>query len=244
MSSHSPLPHAAAAGLMRRPLGQPRTAPRAHSKASRCCQLPDTAPRTVFAPHYWPGSASRSAAAEMERVLDGTLQRFAPLLSPPAQWERHYQVSLAPVWETKMIGAGRVMRILHPLDSCSLFVFVQVAVALAVMLGGGHVTLWRNAAVAFLRLGFAMSSILRQHALLVLQGERGCSAFHTADCARPAWQCMKWAAHRLLERGLYLLLLCHTLLPQMSPRMRAVRSGMQYRLPSVCCSETTRSCSQ
>lgn len=33
-------------------------------------------------------------------------------------------------------------------------------------------TTWRNAAVAFLRLGFCMSTVLQKHALMVLEGER------------------------------------------------------------------------
>lgn len=55
------------------------------------------------------------------------------------------------------------------------------------MLGGGHVTIWRNAAVVFLRLGVSLSSIMRQHALLVLQGETGCSEMRTADRPGSVW---------------------------------------------------------
>ncbi len=36
-------------------------------------------------------------------------------------------------------------------------------------------TPWRNAAVAFLRLGFALSSVLQKHALMVLEGKGSCS---------------------------------------------------------------------
>ena len=52
-----------------------------------------------------------------------------------------------------------------------LLIHVQVVIALAVMQGGQRMTPWRNAAVAFLRLGFALSSVMQKHALMVLEGK-------------------------------------------------------------------------
>ncbi len=67
---------------------------------------------TVIKRAVAPELGGRAAAARMQRLLGGSLQRWGPLLSPPPLWERHYQVG----WRS---GVGKL--VMHPLPAAGLF---------------------------------------------------------------------------------------------------------------------------